>query len=71
MLIPNEMNTFIAYVDYVDEGKKSSAERDRNIMKLRNIERVERRIYEDKLEAIKQRIAERKEKDRVPEKVDE
>ena len=71
VLIPNEMNTFFAYVDFVEEGKKSSAERDRSIVKLRNLERVDRRVYEEKLESIKQKIEERKGLDKGLEKVDE
>jgi len=71
VLVPNEMNTFFAYVDYVEEGKKSSVERDRNIVKLRKLERVDRRIYEDKLESIKQKIEERKGLDKESNKVDE
>lgn len=59
VLVPNEMNTFFAYVDYYEGSKKSSAERDRSVVKLRKLEKVDRRMYEEKLESIKQKMEER------------
>ena len=71
VLVPNEMNTFFAYVDFVEQTYKSSGERDRSVVKLRKLEQVDRRMYEDKLESIKQKTAERKARDEELKKVDE
>jgi hypothetical protein len=70
-LIPNEMNTFFAYVDFVEEPLKSSGERDRSIMNIRKLEKVDRRMYEDRLESIKLKMEERKVRDEAIQKVDE
>lgn len=70
VLAPNEMNTFFAYVDFVEENYKSSGERDRSIARVRKLEKVDRRLYEEKLESIKQMMEERKSGDKLPEKVD-
>jgi hypothetical protein len=71
VLAPNELNTFFAYVDFVEGSLKSSGERDRGVVKLRRLERVDARKYEDKLESIKQKMEERKLRDELPEKLDE
>ncbi len=70
VLVPNEMNTFFAYVDFVEENLKSSGERDRSVMRLRKLEKVDRRTYEDKLESIRQKIEERKAKDEQLKNID-
>ncbi len=71
VLIPNDLNHFLAYVDYDDGTLKSSSGRDRSVMKLRKLEPVDRRTYEEKLESIKQKMEERRTKDEQLEKVDE
>lgn len=71
VLVRNEMNTFFAYVDFVEENLKSSGERDRSVVKLRKLERVDKRKYEDKLESIQQKIKERRAEDKRQEKIDE
>lgn len=72
VLVPHELNTFFAYVDYVEPGLKSSTDgRDRSVMKLRKLEQVDRRKYEDKLESIRKKMEERKDRDEQPEKIDE
>ena len=60
VLVPNEINYFIAYVDYYETAKKSEAIRDRS-RKLMKIEKFNKRDYEDKMESIEARIRERKE----------
>lgn len=71
VLVPNELNTFFAYVDFVEETyKSSSVERDRSVVKLRKLEPVDRRKYEDKLESIKKKMDERKARDEQLEKLD-
>lgn len=59
-LEPNEMNSFIAYVDYVEETLKSAGERDRGVARLRKLEKVDRRTYDQKLESIREKLEERK-----------
>ncbi|KKL57249.1 hypothetical protein LCGC14_2237320, partial [marine sediment metagenome] len=68
-LVPNEVNRFWAYVDFVEEPLKSSGERDRSIMNIRKLEKVDRRMYEDKLESIKLKMEERKVRDEAIQKV--
>jgi hypothetical protein len=71
VLVPNEMNTFIAYVDYTGPALKSSGQRDRSVVKLRKLEQVDRRKYEEKLESIRQILEERKLNEELPENLDE
>ena len=71
VLVPNDINTFFAYVDYVEPTLKSSGERDRGVVELRKLERVDKRQYDEKLESIKKKMEERKSNDEQPEKVDE
>ena len=60
VLVPNEINYFIAYVDYYEDARKSDNQRDR-ARKLIKIERVEKREYQNKMESIEVKIRERKE----------
>lgn len=59
VLVPNEINEFIAYVDYYPDEKKSSAipDRTRRIVKL---EHTGSRKYVDKVPSIEQRLQEHK-----------
>ncbi len=59
VLVPNEMNYFIAYVDYFADVKKSEPGRDKSL-KIMKLEKVDKRQYFEKREAIQQKIAERK-----------
>ena len=59
VLVPNELNYFIAYVDYYEDAKKSEAPRDRN-RKLMKLEQVGEREYMDKRDAIEKKTEERK-----------
>ena len=60
VLIPNEINHFIAYVDYYADAKKSQATRDRS-RRIVKLEQYSKREYLDKMESIEAKIAERKE----------
>jgi len=60
VLVPNDINYFIAYVDYYVDEKKSEMSRDRS-RKLMKIESVSKREYLDKLESIEAKIRERQE----------
>jgi hypothetical protein len=73
VLVPNELNTFFAYVDWVEPetGLKSSAERDRSIMRLRKLEKIEPRKFEEKKESIRKKMEERKRLEERGEKLDE
>ena len=59
VLVPNEINYFIAYVDYYAPEKKSETVRDRS-RRLMEIEKVSERQYRDRLESIQEKISERK-----------
>ncbi|KPL25634.1 MAG: hypothetical protein AMS23_04820 [Bacteroides sp. SM1_62] len=59
ILVPNDMNYFIAYVDYVEPALKSEAKRDKRL-KIIKMEKLDKREYKDKLESIKEKIEERK-----------
>ena len=51
---------------------KSAAEgRDRSVMRIRKLEQVDRRKYEDKLETIRKKMEERQNRDEQLEKIDE
>jgi len=76
VLVPNEMNTFFAYVDWVEpepmkSSMNSSKERDRSIMRVRKLEQVDRRMFEEKKESIRIKMEERKLREEQPEKLDE
>jgi hypothetical protein len=58
-LVPNDMNYFIAYVDYVEPALKSEAKRDKRL-KIIKMEKLDKRAYEDKLDSIEKKIEERK-----------
>lgn len=58
-LIPNEMNYFIAWVDYVGPALKSEAKRDKSL-KIIKMEKLNKRAYLDKLESTERKIQERK-----------
>lgn len=60
VLVPNEDNYFIAYVDYYPDAKKSETTRDRS-RRIVKLEQLGKREYQDKMESIEVRIAERKE----------
>ncbi len=59
VLVPNDMNYFIAYVDYVEPELKSEAKRDKRL-KIIKLEKLDKRQYNDKLESIEKKIEERK-----------
>jgi len=59
ILIPNEMNYFIAWVDYVPPTKKSDGRPEKSIRVLK-LEKVDKRVYNDKIEISRQIIEERK-----------
>jgi hypothetical protein len=71
ILVPNEENIFFAYVDYVEETKKSSGERDRSMARIKKLEKVDRRTYDMKMESIKEMIEERKIADEVAKRISE
>ncbi len=80
VLVPNELNTFFAYVDWVEpEPMKSSlnssiegsTERNRAIMRVKKLEKVDRRVYEEKKESIRKKMEERNSREEQPEKLDE
>jgi hypothetical protein len=71
VLYPNELNSFIAWVDYTGPELKSSGERDRSIARVRKLERVDRRTYEEKLESVKKILKERELNEEQPENLDE
>jgi hypothetical protein len=71
VLIPNEMNTFIAWVDYTGETLKSSGMRDRGVVKLRNLERVDRREYEEKVESVRKILEQRNQSGERTDNLDE
>jgi hypothetical protein len=58
-LIANDMNYFIAWVDYVEPALKSEAKRDKSL-KIIKMEKLNKRAYEDKLESVQKKIKERK-----------
>ena len=58
-LIPNEMNYFIAWVDYVGPALKSEAKRDKSL-KIIKMEKLNKRAYKDKLESTEKKIQERR-----------
>ena len=58
-LYPNEMNFFIAYVDYVPPTLKSDG-RPAERMKLMKLEKLDKRAYEERLEAIQEKSEQRK-----------
>jgi len=72
VLLPGE-NFFYAYVDYVEPepGMKSSAVRGERVMKIRNLEKVDRRMFEEKQESIRKKIEERKLNEEQPKMIDE
>lgn len=55
----NEMNYFIAYVDYVPPTKKSDGRPEKNL-KIMKIEKLEKRDYMEKMEKINNMIEKRK-----------
>jgi len=60
-LYANEMNYFIAYVDYVPPVLKSEGEgRPEKNMKLMKLEKLDKRAYEDRVREIKDMIEKRK-----------
>lgn len=61
LLIPNEINYFLAWVDYVEPNLKSAGrpEKSARILKL---EKVDKRAFEEKAEITKQKIEEMKKK---------
>lgn len=59
VLYPNDMNYFIAYVDYVEPALKSEAKRDKRL-KIIKVEKLNKREYKDKLNSIEKKIEERK-----------
>jgi hypothetical protein len=58
-LIPNDMNYFIAWVDYIEPALKSEAKRDKRL-KIIKMEKLNKRAYKDKLESVEKKIQERK-----------
>ena len=60
VLVPNDINYFIAYVDYYEPEKKSEMSRDRS-RGLVKIEKVNAREYRDKLKSVQEKIMERRE----------
>lgn len=71
IMIPHELNSFIAWVDYTGPALKSSAGRDRSMARIRKLERVDRRTYEEKLESVKQILKKRELNEELPENLDE
>ena len=70
------MNTFFAYVDWVEpepmkSSINSSKERDRSVMRVRKLEKVDTRKFEEKKESIRKMMEERKLREEQPEKLDE
>jgi len=59
ILIPHEMNYFIAWVDYVPPAKKSDSRPEKNIRILK-LEKVNKRTYDEKIDISRQKIEERK-----------
>ena len=59
VLFQNDMNYFIAYVDYVEPALKSEAKRDKRV-KIIKMEKLNKREYKDKLESIEKKVEERK-----------
>ncbi len=59
ILIPHEMNYFIAWVDYVPPVKKSDSRPEKNIRILK-LEKVNKRTYDQKIDISRQKIEERK-----------
>jgi len=60
VLYPNEINEFVAYVDYYTDGKKSGTLRDRN-RRIVKLEYVGHRKFEDKQASIEESIRKHKE----------
>jgi len=58
-LIPNEVNYFIAWVDYFESVKKSDGRPEKNIRILK-LEQVDKRTHEQKLESTKKYLEGRK-----------
>jgi hypothetical protein len=78
VLVPNELNTFFAYVDYVEPepGLKSSVdgttrEIARKVAKIRKLEKVDARKFEEKKESIRKKMEERKKREEQSKKLDE
>lgn len=80
VLVQNELNTFFAYVDWVEpEPMKSSAigsiegstERNRSVMRVQKLEKVDARKFEEKKESIRKKMEERKLNEEHTEKLDE
>lgn len=65
ILIPNEMNYFIAWVDYVSPTRKSDGRPEKSLRILK-LEKVDKRVYDEKIEISRQKIEERK---KISEKV--
>jgi len=59
LLIPNEINYFLAWVDYVEPTLKSTG-RPEKAMRIMKLEKVDKRTFEEKADASKQKIEEMK-----------
>lgn len=59
LLIPNQINYFLAWVDYVEPGLKSTG-RPEKAMRIMKLEKVDKRTFEEKADASKQKIEEMK-----------
>ena len=66
VLIPNEINYFLAWVDYVEPTLKSAGRPDKE-MRILKLEKVDKRTFEEKAAASQKKIDEMKKK--VEEKV--
>jgi hypothetical protein len=68
LLIPNEINYFLAWVDYVEPTLKSAGRPEKTVQ-IMKLEKVDKRTFEEKANASKQKIEEMKKNKMVEEGV--